>query len=67
MDKSVQPETSCAIKDLSKHMCTLHAQGQTQCIADLSNRPVVKCRYCGASANSLKNICAADFLGRVDS
>ncbi len=49
----------CDSKDHSKHMCAMSRQGLTDCIRELSDKPVVECRYCGAKANSIKNICAA--------
>lgn len=49
----------CKSKDHSKHMCALLAQGLDDCVAQLSDNPVVECRYCGAKANSIKSICAA--------
>ena len=45
-------------KDLSKHICTLKAQGLDDCIKSLSDNPVIECKHCGAKANSLKNICS---------
>lgn len=50
---------SCNSKDHSKHMCALKAQGLNDCIATLSDKPVVECKQCGAKANSIRNICAA--------
>ncbi|HEY5672458.1 MAG TPA: hypothetical protein VIR78_02010 [Malonomonas sp.] len=48
----------CDSQDHSKHMCALKAQGLDDCIKSLSDNPVVKCKHCGAKANSAKNICA---------
>ena len=48
-------------KDLKKHICSLAAQGLEDCIKTLSEQPLVECIYCGARANSLRNVCAADF------
>jgi hypothetical protein len=49
-------------KDLKKHICWLSAQGLEGCIEQLSDRPLVECIYCGAKANSLRNICAAHLI-----
>ena len=49
----------CDSKDHSKHMCALKAQGQEECIQELSDNAVIECKHCGAKANSLKNVCAA--------
>ncbi len=51
----------CDPKDHSKHMCALKIQGLDDCIKNLSDQPRVECRYCGARANSMKNICIASF------
>jgi len=40
-------------------MCVLGEQGLDEWIQRLSNKPVVECRFCGARANSLRNVCAA--------
>ena len=53
---------TCDSKDHSMHMCALKAQGKTDCIADLADRPTVECKKCGAKANSVKNLCAAHLL-----
>jgi len=45
-------------KDHRKHLCVLKEQGLDDWLQRLSNRPTVICRYCGARANSLRNICA---------
>jgi len=45
-------------KDLKKHICWLSAQGLESCIEKLSDHPLVECIYCGAKANSLRNVCA---------
>jgi hypothetical protein len=50
---------SCNSKDHSKHMCALMAQGQDECIQELSDNPTVECKHCGAKANSSKSVCAA--------
>jgi len=42
---------------LRRHMCGLRAQGLTAYIEALSDRPLVRCSYCGAEANSVLNIC----------
>lgn len=39
-------------------MCVLKEQGLEKWIQRLSDKPVVECRYCGAKANSLRNVCA---------
>ena len=52
----------CDSADVHKHMCTLVAQERDESIKSLSDRAIVECRYCGAKANSLKNICATSFL-----
>ncbi|MDO3377260.1 hypothetical protein [Geoalkalibacter halelectricus] len=49
----------CDSKDHSKHMCALKTHGMDDCIKELSDKPIVECKYCGAKANSFKNICAA--------
>lgn len=49
----------CDSKDHSKHMCTLKAQGLDDCIKALSDKPTIRCRHCGAPANSSRNVCAA--------
>ena len=46
------------VKDRFKHMCTLKSQGLDDCIKSLSDNPRVKCKYCGAKANSIRNVCA---------
>jgi len=43
-------------------MCALKAQGKDDCIRDLSDKPSVECKKCGAKANSVKNLCAAHLL-----
>ena len=48
-------------KELKKHICSLSAQGLEDCIKTLSDQPLVECIYCGARANSLRNVCAAHF------
>lgn len=50
---------ACDSQDHSKHMCALKSNGLEDCIRSLSDNPLVECKYCGARANSLKNICAA--------
>jgi len=49
----------CDSKEHSKHMCALKSQGRVDCIKALSDKPTIKCRHCGAPANSSKNVCAA--------
>lgn len=49
----------CESEDHTKHMCALKSQGLDDCIRVLSDKPIVECKYCGAKANSIKNICAA--------
>ena len=53
---------ACNKKNLTKHMCGLAALGMQDCIESLSDNPVIECKYCGAKANSIKNICAALFV-----
>jgi hypothetical protein len=55
----------CDSKDHSKHMCAMKVQGLDDCIRDLSNKPTVECRYCGAKANSVKNLCSAHMIDRA--
>lgn len=57
-----KPPLYCDPKDISKHMCTLQAQGLKDCLQLLSEKPLVECRKCSAKADSVKNICAAAFL-----
>ena len=45
---------SCDSKNHSMHMCALKAQGKDDCIRDLSDKPTVECKKCGAKANSVK-------------
>jgi hypothetical protein len=58
---------SCDSKNYSMHMCVLKAQGKDDCIRDLSDKPTVKCKKCGAKANSVKNLCAAHLLNDAPS
>ena len=51
------------IKDHRKHMCMLEEEGLQHWIHYLSDKPVVECRYCGAKANSLRNVCAVRLRG----
>jgi hypothetical protein len=53
---------SCSSEHHQKHMCALKAQGLDDCIKSLSDNPTVKCRQCGATANSAKNLCAAHLM-----
>jgi hypothetical protein len=57
--KSIGGKMGCDSKDHSKHMCALQSSGMDDCIKSLSDKPIVECRYCGAKANSIRNICAA--------
>lgn len=50
---------SCDDKNHQMHMCALKQQGMDDCIKELSDKPTVECRQCGAKANSSKNLCAA--------
>jgi hypothetical protein len=50
---------SCDDKNHQMHMCALKRQGLDDCIKELSDKPTVECRQCGATANSSKNLCAA--------
>ncbi len=54
---------SCDSKNHSMHMCALKRQEKFDCIRELSDRPTVECRTCGAQANSIMNLCAAHMLG----
>jgi len=58
---------SCDSKNHSMHMCALKAQGKDDCIRDLSDKPTVECKKCGAKANSVKNLCAAHLLDNAPS
>ena len=58
---------SCDSKNHSMHMCVLKAQGKDDCIRDLSDKPTVACKKCGAKANSVKNLCAAHLLNDAPS
>ncbi len=42
-----------------KHMCALKEKGEYEQIEKFSDRPTVKCKQCGAKANSLEYVCAA--------
>ena len=48
-------------QDVTRHMCALKILGREESIEKLSDQPRVTCRYCGAQANSIRNICIADF------
>jgi len=50
---------SCDDKNHQMHMCALKRQELDDCIKELSDKPTVECRQCGAKANSSKNLCAA--------
>lgn len=41
------------------HMCALKAEREYDLIESLSDQPTVKCKHCGAKANSVRNVCAA--------
>jgi len=41
------------------HMCSLKEHGRDDLVRSLSTNPTVECRFCGARADSLQNICAA--------
>lgn len=43
---------------LKRHLCELAADGLYDCIAKLSDRPLVVCSRCGVAANSVRNVCA---------
>ena len=58
---------SCDSKNHSMHMCAHKAQGRDDCIRDLSDKPTVECKKCGAKANSVKNLCAAHLLNDAPS
>jgi hypothetical protein len=45
-----------------KHMCTLKAEGNQECITSLSDNPTVECSICGAKANDPQNLCAPEPL-----
>lgn len=49
-------------KDLKKHICWLSARGLESCIKQLTDQPLVEYLYCGAKANSLRNVCAAHLV-----
>ena len=54
---------SCNAETHKKHMCALKLEGNDELIKSLSSSPTVKCRHCGAQADSLENICAAHLEG----
>jgi hypothetical protein len=39
-------------------MCALHAQGETETINKLAEKPSVECENCGARANDPQNVCS---------
>ncbi len=51
--------TNCNSPSHENHMCALRERGEHELIKKLSDRPTTACRYCGALANSVENICAA--------
>jgi len=50
---------NCDKEQHQRHMCALKEQGRDDLVRSLSANPKVECRYCGARADSLQNICAA--------
>jgi len=44
-------------KDLRRHICGLKKLGLEECGKVLSDRPLVRCSYCGEMANSMRNVC----------
>ncbi|BCS56021.1 hypothetical protein [Geobacter sp. SVR] len=53
---------ACDLEAHKKHMCTLKAEDNKECIASLSDNPTVECTICGAKANDSKNLCAPEPL-----
>jgi hypothetical protein len=41
------------------HICYLKARGEDEYLRSLTDKPTVKCRQCGARANSVEYLCAA--------
>jgi len=50
---------NCNVEAHKMHMCYLKANNMDDCIKSVTDNPVVKCRQCGASANSVEYLCAA--------
>ncbi len=49
----------CEVEPHKMHLCYLKAHGEEECIKSITDNPVVKCRQCGAMANSAQYLCAA--------
>lgn len=50
---------NCSCTNHTEHICYLKAQGLHEQIRSISDNPQVKCRHCGAVANSVAYLCAA--------
>ena len=50
----------CNVESHKMHMCSLKMKGMDDCIKSITDNPTVECRHCGARANSLQYICAAN-------
>ena len=50
---------NCEIESHKKHICYLKSHGEEECLKSVTDNPQVKCRQCGAMANSSEFLCAA--------
>lgn len=51
---------NCNVEAHKMHICTLKMQGLDDCLKGVTDNPTVECRHCGAKANSLQYVCAAN-------
>ena len=49
----------CNAEAHKKHICNLRMEGLDDCLKSVTDNPTVKCKYCGAMANSEQFVCDA--------
>jgi hypothetical protein len=50
----------CKVEAHNKHICYLKLHRLDDCLKGVTDNPTVECKHCGAKANSLEYVCAAD-------